>query len=137
MAPHQPILGWGPGTFVSFYKPFAVTSFQTYVSDNPEQSGIHNYFLMVLVEQGIPGLLIFLAFLVVVLLRGERLYHALAAWPERQRIVMAVLLSLVVIVAFLLINDLVETDKVGSFFFINIAILVNQDIFLIRQRDGK
>lgn len=137
MAPHQPLLGWGPGTFVSFYKSFAVTSFQTYVSDNPEQSGIHNYFLMVLVEQGIPGLLIFLAFLVVIFVRGERLYHALAAWPERQRIVMAVLLSLTVIVSFLLINDLVETDKVGSFFFINIAILVNQDIFLIRQRDGK
>lgn len=133
MAPHAPVLGWGPGTFVSFYKPFAVTSFQTYVSDNPEQSGIHNYFLMTLVEQGVPGLVLFLTFLVVVFIRGERLYHALAAWPDRQRIVMSVLLSLTVIVAFLLINDLVETDKVGSFFFINIAILVNQDLFLLRE----
>jgi hypothetical protein len=38
------------------------------------------------------------------------------------------LLSLVVTFAFLLINDLIETDKVGSFFFINLAILVNQEI---------
>jgi hypothetical protein len=29
--------------------------------------------------------------------------------------------------AFLLINDMVETDKMGSFFFICMAVLVNQD----------
>jgi hypothetical protein len=39
-----------------------------------------------------------------------------------------VLLSTVVIDAFLIINDLIETDKVGSFFFLAMAILVNQDL---------
>ncbi|MEO0723555.1 MAG: O-antigen ligase family protein [Bacteroidota bacterium] len=133
MAPERPFFGWGPGNFVNFYKPFAVTSFQTYVSDNPEQSGIHSYFFMTLVEQGVPGLLIFLTLLVVFFSRGEYLYHALEAYPLRQNIVMTVLLSTTVITAFLLINDLIETDKIGSFFFINLALLINQDLFLLRQ----
>lgn len=134
MAPERPFFGWGPGNFVNFYKPFAITSFQTYVSDNPEQSGIHSYFFMTLVEQGIPGLLIFLALLVAFFLRAEKLYHALAAYPERQSIVLAVLLSTTTITAFLLINDLIETDKIGSFFFINLALLINQDLFLQREK---
>ena len=134
MAPERPFFGWGPGNFVNFYKPFAVTSFQTYVSDNPEQSGIHSYFFMTLVEQGVPGLLIFLALLVVFFMRGEYLYHALADFPLRQNIVLTVMLSTTIITAFLLINDLIETDKVGSFFFINLALFINQDLFLMRRR---
>ena len=137
MTPERPFFGWGPGNFVNFYKPFAVTSFQTYVSDNPEQSGIHSYFFMTLVEQGVPGLLIFLALLVVFFLRGEHLYHALEPYPLRRNIVLTVLLSTTVITAFLLINDLIETDKVGSFFFINLALLINQDLFLLRQHKLK
>lgn len=133
MAPERPFFGWGPGNFVNFYKPFAVTSFQTYVSDNPEQSGIHSYFFMTLVEQGFPGLLIFLALLIAFFIHGERLYHALVDYPERQSIVLTVVLSMTTITAFLLINDLVETDKVGSFFFINLALLINQDLFLRKK----
>jgi len=38
-----------------------------------------------------------------------------------------VTLCTVVMDAFLLINDMVETDKMGSFFFICMAVLVNQD----------
>lgn len=137
MAPERPLLGWGPGNFVNFYKPFAVTSFQTYVSDNPEQSGIHSYFFMTLVEQGVPGLLIFLVLLVVFFMRGEYLYHALAAFPLRQNIVLTVVLSMTIITAFLLINDLIETDKIGSFFFINLALLINQDLFLRSQQNDE
>lgn len=136
MTPERPYLGWGPGNFVNFYKSFTVTSFQTYVSDNPEQSGLHSYFFMTLVEQGILGLLIFLALLFTMFIRGEKLYHALSNFPERQRIVMICLLSTIIISAFLLINDLIETDKIGSFFFINLAILIRQDLFLLRNKEN-
>ena len=47
--------GFGPGNFYNFYKPYTLKSFRTYVSDNPERSGIHSYYLMVFVEQGLPG----------------------------------------------------------------------------------
>ena len=46
--------------FYPNYQARTVRSFTTYVSDNPERSGIHNYYLMTAVEQGIPGLLVYL-----------------------------------------------------------------------------
>ncbi|GJM35825.1 MAG: hypothetical protein DHS20C18_48260 [Saprospiraceae bacterium] len=127
MSSDNPIMGFGPGNFVNFYKSYTVTSFQTYVSDNVDQSGIHSYFLMTLVEQGIVGLLLFFALSFYVLIRGERIYHQTKN-PDRKRLVMIMLLCTIVIDAFLLINDMIETDKVGSFFFMCMAILVNLDL---------
>ncbi|MBK9256190.1 MAG: O-antigen ligase family protein [Saprospiraceae bacterium] len=123
MIKDKPLLGFGPATFYSEYKAYSVSRFQTYVSDNPEHSGIHNYFLMIFVEQGVIGLLIFIALIYMLFLAGETLYHQLK--KERDRVmVMASILSIVIIIAMSLINDLIETDKVGPFFFFNCAILV-------------
>lgn len=126
MSPEEPWVGFGPGNFVNFYRSFTVTRFETYVSDNPEQSGIHSYYLMTLVEQGIVGLFIFLLLNFFLLIRGEQIYHATRD-AVRKGIVMSVLLCLVVIDVFLLINDLIETDKVGPFFFMSAALLLNID----------
>lgn len=133
MIPKRPLLGWGPGNFVNFYKPYTVTSFQTYVSDNPEKSGPHSYFFMTLVEQGIIGFFIFVLLVFSTFIRGEQLYHRLSNYPFRQQMVMTCLLSIVIISAFLLINDLIETDKIGSFFFINLAVIIQQDLFLFKK----
>jgi O-antigen ligase len=127
MSREYPVVGFGPGNFLNFYKSYTVNSFQTYVSNNPEQSGIHCYYLMTLVDQGIIGLLLFLALSFYTLIRGEQIYHSISD-PPRKRIVMMALLCLIVIHTFLIINDLIEVDKVGSFFFIYTALLVNADI---------
>lgn len=127
MSIEKPLVGFGPGNFFTFYKSYTVTSFQTYVSDNPDQSGIHSYYLMTMVEQGVPGVLLFILLLAYALLHGERLYHQTSNASDR-RMVMAVLLSIIVIAVLLLINDLIETDKIGSFFFMALALLVNLDI---------
>jgi len=55
MSKDKPVFGFGPGNFYNFYVPYTVRSFETYVSDNPEKSGIHSYYLMVLVEQATSG----------------------------------------------------------------------------------
>jgi len=126
MSQDRPWMGFGPGNFVNFYETYTVKSFQTYVSDNPEGSGVHCYYLMTLVEQGFIGMIIFIALSFLVLIQAEKIYHRCTD-PSRKRIVMAVTLCTVVMDAFLLINDMVETDKMGSFFFICMAVLVNQD----------
>ncbi|MBP7273289.1 MAG: O-antigen ligase family protein [Saprospiraceae bacterium] len=123
----KPFMGFGPGNFYDYYKAYTVSNFKTYVSDNPEHSGIHCYYLMTFVEQGIIGLIIFVCFCFYVLIRGERIYHATTD-PQRKSIVMTVLLSSIIIFCILLINDMLETDKIGSFFLINIAILFNMDL---------
>lgn len=127
MTAAEPLIGFGPGNFYFFYKSYTVTSFTTYVSDNPEQSGIHNYYLMTLVEQGFPGLFIFLALCFYALARGEAIYANAATKRDKQTAMMA-LLCIIIILVVQIINDLIETDKVGPFFFMSLAILVNLDL---------
>lgn len=127
MSIDKPLLGFGPGNFYNFYRSYTVTGFTTYVSINKEKSGIHSYYLMTLVEQGYLGLFLFMLLSFYTLIRGERIYHQTQA-KDRKAIVMTLLLVIVIIDAFLIINDMVETDKVGTFFFICMAILVNFDL---------
>jgi O-antigen ligase len=123
MIADKPLMGFGPGTFYSHYKSYSISRFQTYVSDNPDQSGIHNYFLMTFVEQGVFGFLIFLAFCIILLITAEKVYHQTQNRGDKNMI-MAIYLSYIIILAMLLINDLIETDKVGPFFFVNAAALL-------------
>lgn len=132
MSNDNPWFGFGPGNFVNFYKSYTVTSFQTYVSRNEDLSGVHSYYLMTLIEQGIFGMLIFFFLSFYMLIKGETIYHQTTNL-DRRRILLMALLCIVVIDSFLIINDLIETDKIGPFFFISMAIIVNVD--LANQRD--
>ena len=128
MVPYRPVLGWGPGTFLENYKSYTVRSFRTYVSDNEGRSGIHSYYLMTLVEQGFPGLAIYLAYVLGALFIGQRLYHEQRD-PAARAAIMAALLALLIVDAFNIINDQMETDKVGSQYLINLAIIISMALY--------
>ena len=136
MVAEKPLTGFGPGTFTTYYKQYTLFGFTTYVSDNKELSGIHCYYLMMAVEQGILGALLFIALVFVVLLKGEQVYHE-TELPGRRRVVMMAILTTVVIDGLLLMNDLVETDKVGSFFFLCMALIVNADTWNRREQEQR
>lgn len=119
----HPGLGFGPGTFYESYSAYTLSSFRTYVSDNPEKLGMHNYYLMIAIEQGIPGLIIYLLLLAAIFLYGERIYHN-ASNPEDKVLTLTAISCIVVISLLQLMNDLLETDKVGPFFFLSIALLI-------------
>lgn len=127
MIKERPILGHGPGSFYNHYTKYTVSSFETYVSDNPEKSGIHSYYLMTFVEQGFIGFLIFLGLIFSIILHGEKVYHNLTR-SKTKNYVMAATLSIIVICTLCLINDLIEIDKVGPFFFLCAAIIVIFDL---------
>ena len=131
----NPIVGVGPNNFVANYKKYTVTAYETYISDNEEKSTVHNYFLLLLTEQGLPALVLFIALVAVVLLTAQQTYNSVSA--EQKKYVAAITLC---IVAFLLNNtlsDLVEANKVGSLFFICLGLLVNfsSDAVSIREED--
>ncbi len=135
MVSEKPLMGFGPGNFYSFYKDYTVNSFKTYVSHNPEQSGVHSYYLMVTVEQGYIGLFIFLMLNLAVMLYAENIYHATPIESGRRRMVLMASMCFIIIQALLMMNDLIETDKTGPFYYICIAILVNMDIVNRKMRD--
>lgn len=124
MSGEHPLTGFGPGSFYYFYKRYAVTAFTTWVSDNPERSGTHNYFLLTVVEQGWVGLFLFILLTVAIFHYGVRVYHRLKDKDDKN-LVAAILCSMVIIYVQLMLSDLVEEIKIGGFFFINIALLVN------------
>jgi O-antigen ligase len=134
MISEKPVTGSGPSTFYPEYKRYTVKSFRTYVSDNPEKSTTHNYFLLQLAEQGLPGFLLFATLLATALIMVERLYHRSRSRQNRA-VVLAAGLSLVIIVFHLLLNELVEVDKVGSFFYIALAILIRAESWIDEEEN--
>ncbi|WP_116125984.1 O-antigen ligase family protein [Lewinella sp. IMCC34183] len=128
MVPYRPLTGFGPSNFVELYPSYTNNNFETYVSDNPERSGIHNYFLMTLVEQGYPGLFFLLLFFGGIFYFGEDLYRRQTD-PDARAAIAAGLMAVVVVTAFSLINDLLETDKVGSLFFTSTAIVITMGLY--------
>ncbi len=127
MIPEVPITGNGPSTFYHLYKPYTVRTFKTYVSNNEDKSTTHNYYLMILVEQGWIGLTLFVLILLMFLAKAQEVYHRDIS-PEHKQLLMAMLVSSVIVAVNNLMADLIEVDKVGSFYFLHIALLINLDI---------
>lgn len=126
MSADRPLTGYGPHAFYYYYKPYAVSSFRTYVSNNWEQSTTHNYFLFMLVEQGWPAMLLYALLLIVVFAQAQRTYHRF-----KDRFYKYCTLGLAMLFAASFINnffsELIETHKVGAVFYLCIALLVILD----------
>jgi O-antigen ligase len=121
------ITGYGPNTFYDNYKGYAVPAFKTWVSDNKEHSTVHNYFLLIAIEQGIPGLLFFMILLAAMLYYAQYLFHRVKdIFYKTSAITVGVIITMIVVVNFL--SDLIETDKIGSLFFLCIATLIITDV---------
>ncbi|GAA4342388.1 O-antigen ligase family protein [Flaviaesturariibacter amylovorans] len=132
MIRHNWATGWGPQTFSQNYQRYTIPAFRTWVSDNKDQSTVHNYYLTTIIEQGAAGLFILLVFIGYGLHAGQRIYH-----ESKDRLwraagaVAAVVLGMQC--TFNALNDLVETDKLGSLFYLAIAVLIAGEVHLRRQ----
>lgn len=129
MVSDRPLMGVGSGNFYDFYKKYTLSSFETYVSENEEQSTVHNYFLFILVEQGFIGLAIFVLLTYFIFRDGNRLYHEKNGMEKQT--VLILIQSMLAIYVCLLLNDMLETDKVGTFFFMIIGLFIAMKFSLI------
>jgi O-antigen ligase len=121
------LTGYGPGTFYNNYKPYALPAFRTWVSDNKEHSTVHNYFLLTAIEQGLPGLFFLLLLLGAMTWYAEALYHRIDdIFYKKLAVTTGVIISMILVLNFL--SDLVETDKIGSLFFLCLALLIVTDL---------
>lgn len=123
----KPLTGFGPGNFVNNYKNYTVSAYETYISDNEEGSSVHNYFLTMLTEQGIPGLLIFVAMIFIILIYFQKVYHQSESKEDRY-LIMALACCFFVLLVNNIFSDLLEADKLGPLFFMCMAILLNWDL---------
>ena len=126
MSKDRPLTGYGPRAFYYFYKPYAVTSFRTYVSRNPEQSTTHNYFLYMLVEQGWPAMILYAILMVLIFAKAQKIYHR---FKDRFYRHVTIGLAMTIAVGFInnFFSELIETHKVAALFFIPLVLLVILD----------
>jgi O-antigen ligase len=119
----KPILGYGPNNFSSCYKPYSVMYFKTWVSDNPLNLSCHNYFWLLLAEQGVFGVILFVIFIGLILYYIQKIYKETKDKDLKSMVqMMAVCMGIYLVILFF--NDLIETSKNGSLFFIIIALLI-------------
>lgn len=128
MSTEHPVVGFGPSTFYSEYKPYADARFRTYVSENPEKSTVHNYFLLTIVEQGFLGLIILTTLLLVFYVYCQRLYFRFHD-TFYKTIVLICFLIMTNIVIINFFSDMIETDKVGTFYFMCFGVLILLDSY--------
>jgi O-antigen ligase len=126
MSKDRPWTGYGPRAFYYFYKPYAVTSFRTYVSRNPEQSTTHNYFLYMLVEQGWPAMILYAILMMVIFAKAQNIY---CRFKDRFYRHVTIGLAMAIAVGFInnFFSELIETHKVAALFYIPIVMLVILD----------
>lgn len=123
MGEEHPLTGVGPNHFYPAYRSYTVEAFRTYVSDNPEHSTVHNYFLLLLSEQGFPALVIFLLLVWTLFYYAQRNYEQYADAGQR-RLLQAVVAILAMIMVLISLSDLIEADKIGPLFYTCIAVVI-------------
>jgi O-antigen ligase len=126
MSNDRPVTGYGPRAFYYYYKPYAVTSFQTYVSRNKEHSTTHNYFLYMLVEQGYPAMILYAILIYAIFARAQKIYHR---FKDRFYRIVTIGIAMTLAVGFInnFFSELIETHKVAALFYIPLAMLVILD----------
>mgnify|MGYP001208054364 CR=1 FL=1 len=133
MVKEEPVTGFGPNTFYNNYKSYTVAAFKTWVSDNEERSTVHNYFLLMAVEQGIPGMILFGLLVYFIFATASQAYQKLTDPFDRNlALIGAMMLSMIIILN--LLSDLIETDKVGSLYFLIMGIMIRLQMKLRRQK---
>ncbi len=127
MSRDYPIFGVGPNKFYDNYPTYGITEYKTWVSRNIEESTTHNYFLFMLAEQGFVGMILYAVLILVLFWRAQRIYWSCASRADKQ-IVLAVTGMLAAVFVNNFFSELLETDKVGSLFYLGLAILIVFDI---------
>lgn len=133
MVSDRPWMGIGSGNFYDFYKKYEVSDFRTYISENEERSTVHNYFLLMLVEHGSIGFIIFISLTLSIFWSGSNLYHSVS--ENEKWFVMILLQCLMAVFINLMLSDMLESDKVGPFFYLSICFLAMIKVKLLKPKE--
>jgi O-antigen ligase len=124
--------GFGPNTFYENYKSYTTPAFKTWVSKNEEHSTVHNYFLLLIIEQGVMGLLLFLMLIGAMFWYAQTIYHR-TDHPFWKTVALTTASVLMMVCTINFLSDMIETDKVGSIFYLCLGGIVIADLRTRRE----
>lgn len=135
MIAEKPVTGFGANSFYPSYQPYTIAPFKTWVSNNPEHSTVHNYYLLLAVEQGIPALIIFGGLLMYLILQTQKMYHRFQQNYYRM-ISLGTGIVILMIASLNGSSDLIETDKIGGLFWLCTGIVLTLQQLLKREQSS-
>jgi hypothetical protein len=115
-----------PIVFIRITNPTRLTGFETWVSENKEHSTVHNYFILTALEQGVAGLVFFCALYFAMLLQVQKLYHRFQD-KFYKTVTLTIGAVLVMIGVVNSLSDMIETDKIGSLFWLCLGMIILLD----------
>ena len=125
----RPVLGWGPGTYQFNYAPFQKSSEMTIISTNAGDMGnAHSEFIGPLAEQGFPGMIAMIVFVIVVLYCGAN-YFSKSDHVENKKWILGILLGLVTYFVHGTLNNFLDTDKLAVPFWGFVSMIVALDVY--------
>jgi O-antigen ligase len=135
MVAEKPWTGFGANSFYNNYQPYTASAFKTWVSDNQEHSTVHNYYLLIALEQGLPALILFGGFFIYLLIQTQQLYHQFQQNFYRQ-IALGLGVLLIMIASLNFTSDLIETDKIGGLFWLATGLLISLKYHLQIEKES-
>lgn len=128
MFEERPLTGWGPGTYQFQYAPFQHSSEMTVISTNSGNRGnAHSEYIGLMAEQGWPGLLLMLVFLITLFSTGFRVVNALEVGTDRS-VAICALLGLVSYFCHGVLNNFLDMDKAAVLVWGSASVLVFLDL---------
>lgn len=129
----KPLTGFGPGTFESHYGIYQTSLTMTRISTKQGNKGdAHSEYLGVLAEQGMPGLIIWIAMVLGSIATGMRAVYRAQTHPERIA-ALGILLGLITYFVHGAVNSFLDIEKVNSLFWSSLAALVMLEFRTRRQ----
>ncbi|MFW5687346.1 MAG: O-antigen ligase family protein [Bacteroidota bacterium] len=133
MYQERPILGWGPGTYQLVYAPFQLSQDRTIITTNFGDLGnAHSEYLGPLSESGLPGMLLFMAMALGIIITGVRNIKR-AQSKELRWLSLGITLGFVTYLTHGFLNNFLDTDKASVLFWGFMAALVAIDIWHSRK----
>jgi putative inorganic carbon (HCO3(-)) transporter len=124
----KPYFGFGPGTYAFKYAPYQIFAQRTIISTNLGTGGnAHSEYLGPLSEQGLLGMLGFMALAIGIFILSFNLYYKLEN-KEMRIVVVSVFLGLVTYFVHGFMNNFLDTDKAAVPFWGFVGILVAIDL---------
>lgn len=128
MFQERPHVGWGPGTYQFQYAPFQHSTELTVISTNSGKKGnAHSEYIGLLAQQGWPGLLFMIIFLVAIFQTGFRVLDKIPKGSDRG-IALCALLGLVTYFTHGVLNNFLDMDKAAVLVWGSSALLVFLDL---------
>jgi O-antigen ligase len=124
----RPVTGFGPGSYQFIYYQYQIRKDMTRISTvHGEKGNAHSEYLGHMAEAGLPGLLLFLATLLIAVQSALRVIYR-SAYRHWRTTALVVVICLLTFYVHAIFNAFLETDELGALYYAGLAAIMALDL---------